>query len=165
MNPQIDDRSRLQLQNMMAESNYDDVETTNLIRQLKHSVILRKDIAALVALCEKYRDSPEELLIEGMNECEFLHTYYTQIFTRIRKNEIDLGMLNDFLDVLQRIEDGELSQTDGAVLVGTTLKKMYIDSALKASDKLPNMSTPVAPIQFKCMNWKAYKSISKSGTK
>jgi hypothetical protein len=119
----------------------------------------------LVLLREKYKENPEELMIEGMHECEFLHTYYTQIFTRIRKDEIDLGMLNDFLDVLQRVEDGELNQTEGAVLVGTTLKKMYIDSALKASDKLPDMSTPVTPIEFKCMNWKAYKSVYKSGLK
>jgi len=159
MNP-INDNARLQLQNMMAESNYDDVETTELIRKLKHSVILRKDIAKLVELREKYKDTPEELPLEAMTECEFLFTYYTQIYQKIRKFEIDLGMLNDFLDVLQRVEDGELSQTEGAILIGTALKKMYIDSALKASEKLPDTAAPVVPIQFKCMNWKAYKSLN-----
>ena len=34
------------------------------------------------------------------------------------------------------IEDGEIAQHDGCVMVGTILKEMYIDSALKKADKL-----------------------------
>jgi hypothetical protein len=71
-----------------------------------------------------------------MKECGFLFTNYTDIYNKVKKDEIDLIMLNKFLDVLKRIEDGELDQHEGSFLVGTILKEMYIDSALKKADKL-----------------------------
>ena len=41
-----------------------------------------------------------------------------------------------FIDVLKQIEDGLLDQHSGAFLVGTLLKELYIDSALKKANKL-----------------------------
>jgi hypothetical protein len=49
---------------------------------------------------------------------------------------IDLGILNQFLNVLRRIEDGELDQHEGSFVVGTLLKELYVDSALRKADKL-----------------------------
>lgn len=40
------------------------------------------------------------------------------------------------MNVLRLIEDGELEQEEGSVMVGTLLKEMYIDAALKKADKL-----------------------------
>ena len=37
---------------------------------------------------------------------------------------------------MKKIEDGELDQHEGSYLIGTYLKEMYIDSALKTQDKL-----------------------------
>jgi len=84
----------------------------------------------------KYRNDPEKISEEGMNECSFLFTYYTDIYNKIRKDEIDLSILNKFLNVLRRIEDGEIDQHDGSYLVGQLLKEMYVDSALKKAGKL-----------------------------
>ena len=46
------------------------------------------------------------------------------------------NIFNKFLDVLKRIEDGELDQHEGSFMVGTLLKELYIDSAIKKSEKL-----------------------------
>ena len=51
-------------------------------------------------------------------------------------DEIDLKILFNFLDVLNKIESGELDQHEGSFVVGKLLKEMYIDSALKKADKL-----------------------------
>ena len=46
------------------------------------------------------------------------------------------SIMDKFIDVLEKIEDGELGQHEGANEVGKLLKKIYIDSALKQADKL-----------------------------
>ena len=47
-----------------------------------------------------------------------------------------LNILFNFLDVLKRIERGELDQHEASFEVGTLLKRLYVDSALKKADKL-----------------------------
>ena len=104
----MDDKARLQLQKMIKANNVED--QTDLIRELKHSHLLQNDINNLIMLKAKYRNSPDKINEEGMTECGFLFTYYTDIYNKIRKDEIDLKVLNQFLNVLRRIEDGELDQ-------------------------------------------------------
>jgi hypothetical protein len=130
----MDDKQRLQLSNMIKVNNVED--QTDLIRQLKHSQILRNDVNNMIMLKAKYRGDDEKIYNECISECNFLFTYYTDIFNKIRKDEIDIGILNKFLDVLRRIEDGELDQHEGSFTVGTLLKELYVDSALKKAEKL-----------------------------
>ena len=130
----MNDKQRLQLQNMIKTNNVED--QTELIRNLKHSHILRSEINSLVLLKAKHRDNLEELNNEAMQECNFMFTYYTEIYNKIKKDEIDLGILFKFIDVLRQIEDGELDQHEGSFLVGTLLKELYVDSAVKKADKL-----------------------------
>ena len=130
----MDDNQRLHLQKMIAANNVDD--NTDLIRQLKHSHVLRDDVNNLIMLKVKYQDDPDSLHLEGMTECNFLFTYYTDIYNKIRKDEIDLKVLFQALDVLRDIEDGKLDQHDGAYQFGLLLRKIYVDSALKKAEKL-----------------------------
>ena len=125
----MDDNQRLQLQNMIQANNVED--QTSLIRNLKHSMILRTQVTQLVLLKSNYGDDAEKINIEGMRECNFLFTYYTDIYNKVRKGELDLQMLTKFLDVLKDIEDGVLNQHEGSFQVGSILKEMYVDSALK----------------------------------
>ena len=134
----MDDKQRLQLQNMIKANNVED--QTELIRDLKHSQVLRNEVNNMILLKAKYRGDDEKIYSECVNECNFLFTYYTDIFNKIRKNEIDINILNKFLDVLRKIEDGELDQHEGSFMVGSLLKELYVDSALKKSEKLDEQS-------------------------
>ena len=134
MNNIMDDNQRLHLQKMISANNVED--NTELIRQLKHSHILREDINCLITLKSKYQDDPETLQLEGMTLCSFLFTYYTDIYNKIRKDDIDLSLLFRALDVLQNIEDGKLDMHTGAYEFGDLLKKIYVDSALKKAEKM-----------------------------
>lgn len=129
----MNDKEKLQLQQMITENNVED--QTDLIRNLKHSVILRDEINKLVLLKTKYANQ-EELNLEGMTECNFLFTYYTDIYNKVRKDEIDYTILFQFLDVLKKIEDGLVDQHEGSFEVGTLLKKLYVDSAIRKADKI-----------------------------
>lgn len=134
----MDDKQRLQLQNMIKANNVED--QTELIRNLKHSQVLRNEVNNMILLKAKYRGDDEKIYNECVNECNFLFTYYTDIFNKVRKDEIEIGILNKFLDVLRRIEDGDLDQHEGSFMVGTILKELYVDSALKKAEKLDEQS-------------------------
>ena len=130
----MNEKQRLQLQNMIKANNVED--QTQLIRNLKHSHILRSEVNNLLILKEKYKDDDDQLYNECINNCNFLFTYYTEIFNKIRKDEIDINILNNFLDVLKQIEDNELDQHEGSFKIGSILKELYVDSALKKADKI-----------------------------
>jgi hypothetical protein len=130
----MDDIQRLQLQKMIKANGTEDY--TESIREMKHSELIRDQVKSMILLKAKYRDDPEQLNLESINECNFLFTCYTDIYNKIKKDEIDLNILFKFLDVLKKIEDGEMDQHEGSFLVGTILKELYIDSALKKSEKL-----------------------------
>ena len=162
----MDEKQRLQLQNMIKTNNVED--QTQLIRDLKHSHILKNEINSMIMIKAKYRNDPEQINLECMNECGFLFTYYTEIFNKVKKDEIDINILNKFIDVLRQIEDGELDQHSGSFLVGTLLKELYIDSALKKADKLNeehDKNKPVKeqkdPVQISWKQFKRMKNKSK----
>ena len=130
----MDDKARLQLQKMIKANDIED--QTNLIRELKHSDKLQKDINNLLLLKAKFKNNQEQINEYGPRQCNFLFTYYTDIYNKIRKDELDLKIMNQFLNVLMQIEDGYLDQHEGAFAVGTLLKELYVDSALKKAEKL-----------------------------
>ena len=155
----MDDNARLQLQKMIKANNVED--QTDLIRELKHSHLLQNDINALLKLKAKYKNDSDKINQEGVIECSFLFTYYTDIYNKIKKDELDLSILNRFLNVLRQIEDGEIDQHDGAFIVGTLLKELYVDSALKKADKLNEGRDNVveAPKEALKISWNQYKHL------
>ena len=158
----MDDKQRLHLQKMITANNVED--NTDLIRQLKHSHILREDVNNLIMLKAKYHLDQEQLHLEAMSECNFLFTYYTDIYNKIRKDEIDLKILFRAFDVLRDIEDGKLDQHEGAFEFGTLLKKIYVDSALKKAEKL-NAETGEKEPEYKGpqvnISWSQFKKMNK----
>lgn len=153
----MDDKARLQLQKMIKANDVED--QTDLIRELKHSHLLQNDINNLIMLKAKYRNDQDKINEEAMTDCGFLFTYYTDIYNKIRKDEIDLKILNQFLNVLRRIEDGELDQHEGSFIVGTLLKEMYVDSALRKAAKLNENQDQetIQPREVVNISWKDYK--------
>jgi len=156
----MDDKQRLQLSNMIKTNNVED--QTESIRKLKHSPVLRNEVNNMIMLKAKYRGDDEKIYFECVNECNFLFTYYTDIFNKIRKDEIDINILNQFLNVLGKIEDGELDQHEGSFAVGSLLKELYVDSALKKADKLNELSEkrPELKKAIVKLSWRQFKSMT-----
>jgi hypothetical protein len=159
----MDTNQRLHLQKMITANNVED--NTDLIRQLKHSHVLREDVNNLIMLKVKYSEDPEALHLEGMSECNFLFTYYTDIYNKIRKDEIDLKILFKAFDVLRDIEDGKLDKHEGAYEFGNLLKKVYVDSALKKAEKL-NAETGEKEKEYKGpqvnVSWNQFKKMNQN---
>jgi hypothetical protein len=156
----MDENQRLQLQKMISANNVED--NTQTIRKLKHSHLLRENVNTLLRLKSKYPTDPDGLHLEAMSECYFLFTQYTDIYNKIRKDEIDLDILFKAFDVLQNIENGKIDQHEGAFEFGNLLKKIYVDSALKKADKL---NSNEQPSEYKGpqidITWKSFKKLNK----
>ena len=153
----MNSQEKLLLQEMIQANNVED--QTETIRNLKHSTLLKNDVSKLLDIMKNTEDH-SEIHIEAMMECNFLFTYYTDIYNRIRKSEIDIPLFYQFLDILSKIEDGVIDQHEGSFEVGTILKKIYVDSALKRSEKLEETYKENGEIKNKKdVSWKKYKSI------
>jgi len=157
----MDDKQRLQLQNMIKANNV--VDQTDFIRNLKHSQIIRNEVNNMIMIKSKFKGDDAKIHEECVNECNFLFTYYTDIYNKVRKDELDIGILNKFLGILKKIEDGELDQHEGSFLVGSILKELYVDSALKKAEKLNAEEEPKAQPKKpeKNVSYKVFKMINK----
>jgi len=121
---------RLNLEKMLNDKDVE--QTTAKIRTLRHSQKIKEDVQVLIDLKRKYsRVSKETLNNMAVKRCNFLFKYYTNIFNRVFEDHLDLNMLGSFVEVLRRIEDGEIDQHQGSYEIGKLLKRMYIDSALR----------------------------------
>jgi len=145
MNPQ----QRLQLHELIKQNN--SVNNTDLIRELKHSHIIRKEVRTIENLKLVYSDL-EILQSECIKKCYFLYENYTVIFNRLLKNRVDIDVLYTFLDTLEMIEDGKMDQHEASFEIGTLLKKMYIDPRIE--DKPPEYKPPIN------ITWQEFKKLS-----
>ena len=134
MNPQ----ERLQLDKLIRAN--DVTDNTNNIRELKHSKPLGDDIITLLKLKKEYqrlsKSNPAQFDNICVSRCPFLFNNYTDIFNKVKKDEIDLNILFQLLHILKQIEDGKLDQHNGSYEVGKLLKSIYIDSAMKKADNI-----------------------------
>ncbi len=164
----MDRSDRLQLEKMIQANNV--VDCTQEIRRKSHSRPIRDDVRRMVALRKQYarlkNSNPDQYDKILVSRCNFLFTHYTDIFNKVKKEELDLDTLWKLLDVLSNIESGDLDQHAGAYEVGTLLKKMYVDAALVKANRLDEAQGKVAdkgkskPIHKvdKTLTWKQFKS-------
>jgi hypothetical protein len=156
----MNNAERLNLKRLIDESGCDN--NTENIRRLKHSVLIRDDIRRLENLKLTHASlmsDPPRLLEILQQECNFLYSNYTDIFNKVLKNEIDLNIMSRLLAVLKTIEDENVDQHEGSVMVGKILKELYLDSAVKRADNLDREHNEmrIQPFEGKKINWREYK--------
>ncbi len=164
--PAMNDAQRLQL-NQMIQAN-GTVDYTESIRELKHSQCIRDDVNRMLRIIAEHRGDDQRIHEESARECYFLFTFYTDIYNKLRKEEISIEILHKFIDVLHQIELGAVNQHEGSFLVGTLLKELYVDSAVKKGEKLDaaaaatsdtdDADTTAPPPEPKIVSWTEYKS-------
>jgi hypothetical protein len=128
------EKDNLNLKKLISE--YKPEETTEKIRTLKHSLLIKKDVEEIILTKRKYSKLKLDTLQQMcMKRANFLYTNYTNIFNKLVKGELNLEILGRLIMILQKIEKGDCDQHEASVIVGTILKELYIDSALKKQKK------------------------------
>tara|TARA_B100000424_G_scaffold240281_1_gene207576 strand:+ start:1046 stop:1528 length:483 start_codon:yes stop_codon:yes gene_type:complete len=155
----MNNQQKILLKKMIQENDIQD-QTEN-IRNLKHSSLIRQDIVRFNLLKKQhedlYKNNPNEFNIKLQQECNFLFTNYTDIYHKIRKNTLDLNMFGYFLQVLKQVEDGELDENNASFKIGTLLKEIYVDSAIREGELLDTQNPTPEKNKGKQLSWKQYK--------
>tara|TARA_Y100000816_G_C26064810_1_gene559545 strand:+ start:220 stop:693 length:474 start_codon:yes stop_codon:yes gene_type:complete len=154
----MDNFQKLKLQEMIKANDVED--QTGKIRELQHSDLIRKDLIQLQLLkkteSELLKNDKEQFNNLCIEKCNFLFNNYTDIFNKIKKDELDLMLFDQFLKVLKRIENEEIDQHQGSFIIGEILKKLYVDTALRRSaNNGEDVNTVLEP--SKQISWKEYK--------
>ena len=137
MSFELDHETNLNLKKMIKEYNAED--NTEKIRKLKHSQLIKDQVTIMLELKKKYARLDKAMLNKLIDsKCNWLFLNYTNLFNKLKKNELNLKILGYFIDTLKEIEDGKLDQHVASVKIGEILKKLYIDSALQHKEKLEN---------------------------
>jgi hypothetical protein len=114
----------------------------------------------MIQLKSKHASMEESQLYSLLEtKCSFLFTYYTDIFNRLKKDELSLEIMSKFIHILHQIEHNEIDQHEGAFLVGKYLKEIYIDSALQRGNKLDmqNLNVDEPPVVPLNITWGQYR--------
>jgi|UniRef100_A0A6C0JCX2 hypothetical protein len=158
----MNSNEKRQLEKLIGEN--DVVDNTALIREVKHSDLIKKDIIKMNILHETCGDLRERNIVafheKTREECSFIFTHYTEIYHKLKNREIDHSLLMRFVGILKQIEDGNLDQHEASYSVGTVLKEIYIDSALKDAERLDSQTDNQTTKQTepaKSISWKEYR--------
>ena len=164
----LTDNERLNLDKMVKASNAED--NTEKIRELKHSSLIEADVQELLNLKSKYKrlsqSNPSQFDTICENKCNFLFSKYTQIYNKVKKDNINLNLLAHFIITLRKVENFEINQHEASVMIGKVLKEMYVDSALKEGTKLDNKnkksvkSVKKPTNTFKNISYKDFKALN-----
>lgn len=164
----LTDTERLNLDKMVKASNAED--NTEKIRELKHSSLIEADVQELLNLKSKYKrlsqSNPSQFDTMCESKCSFLFSNYTQIYNKVKKDNINLNLLAHFIVTLRKVENSEINQHEASVMIGKVLKEMYVDSALKEGTKLDNKnkksgkSVKKPANTFKNISYKDFKALN-----
>lgn len=149
-------QQKLKLNEMINQ--YNTIDNTEEIKKLKHSKKIREDINKMVSIKKELLDDKKEIDIRCQYECFFLFKNYTNIYNKILKDDLDLNIMNTFLETLESIENGECDQHEASYKIGLLLKQIYIDK--KINTKLENENEP--PTSKRHVNnitWNEYKQL------
>lgn len=134
----MNETERLQLQKLLDVNEAED--NTHMIRAFKHSDRIKEDVRQLLDLKKNYqrlsKTNPVEFDKMCVSRCTFLFNNYTDIYNKVKKDELNIQILSKFLLVLKNIEDGKVDQHEASVTIGKVLKEMYVDSALRKSEHI-----------------------------
>ncbi len=158
----IDDETRLNFDKMLKESGASD--NTSKIRNLRHSDKIREQVTLMMEIKKKYpnlKRQTKEKMIES--KCSWLWENYMNIYNKLKKDELNLSILHNFLSVLKQIENRELDQHEGSIKVGKILKELYIDSAVQQEKKREDAEKKRKKRKgnpVKKLSWKQYKMLN-----
>ena len=164
MSESLTSEESLNLKRLISKAD-DYQDNTDYIRRVKHSEKIRDDIRRLDIFMKENKNlkikQPDRYRSRAMTECSFLFSNYTDIFNKILSEELDFTIMSRLLLVLKLIEDKNVDQNEGSVMVGKILKELYIDSAMKRGERLDAQyageKEEKVAVEAKTVSWSEWK--------
>lgn len=124
----MNDKQKEQLAKLKNDNKDCYIDNTDAIRKDKKSQAIKQDLNTF--LRHKYQN--KTLNIDFLqNNCSFLYLNYPEIFNKITTDlNFDFKLLYQFIDILQKIENGVVNQDEASFEIGNLLKQIYIDPVI-----------------------------------
>ena len=109
----------------------------------------------------KLKKETKDRMIES--KCTWLWRNYMNIYNKLKKDQLNLSILHNFLSTLKQIENGQLDQHEASVKIGKILKELYVDSAMqqqKKREKLEAKRKKKGGKPIKKLSWSDYKKLT-----
>jgi len=150
---------RLNLQKMIAAN--DVTDQTDNIRKLKHSDKIKRDVQIMSLLKKKHSRITKTEVFKNISskQCNFLFNNYTDIYNKLLKDELNVSILFSFIHELKKIENGELDQHEASFKIGTLLKELYVDAALKKAESIDKDGKTIQYRKHKKITWDNFKQL------
>ena len=159
MHDKMNPSERLDLKRLIQNSDYED--NTEGIRKLKHSDLIQTEIVRMEFLKKRdatiRKERPLVFKETCKKECSFLFNGYTEIFNHILKDELDIGLMNQALATLKKIEEGEIDQQEGSVIMGKILHRIFVESALQSAKTRDSETPQEEKNNGKELSWAEFK--------
>ena len=164
MSFKIDDETRLNFDKMLKESGASD--NTSKIRKLKHSKKIKEQVTNMIEIKTKYKRLGKKSVDKMIEtKCNWLFTNYTNIYNKLKKDELDIDILGRFIVMLEEIENGETDQHEASIKIGKILKELYIDSAMRNEKHIEDRDNKKKKKKYKKpenkISWNDYKKMIK----
>ena len=164
MSFKLDDETRLNFDKMLKESGASD--NTSKIRKLKHSKKIKEQVTNMVEIKTKYKRLGKKSVDKMIEtKCNWLFTNYTNIYNKLKKDELDINILGRFIVMLEEIENGETDQHEASIKIGKILKELYIDSAMRNEKHIEDRDNKKKKKKYKKpenkISWNDYKKMIK----
>lgn len=162
----MNENERKRLQHLMDHNKDQYEDNTEGIRSSKHSTLIAIDIQKMTKLKKEKADLDNEAILSlCKKKCSFLYNSYMGIFNKVFKDELDLGLMSETLLYLKKIEDGEINQQEGSVMMGKLLHKIYVSD--KTGNKIKetqdeNTEDLITLNEGNQISWKEYKIAMKN---
>jgi len=152
---------RLCLNKLIQNSDYED--NTEGIRKLKHSDLIQIDIAKMEFLKKRdaniRKERPKVFKETCKRECSFLFNGYTEIFNHLLKDDLNEELMTKALLTLKQIEEGEIDQQEGSVIMGKILHRIFVESKLQGG--IDGDETNTQKNTGKEISWLDFKSATR----
>ena len=127
----MNNNQKRQLDKLIQENNVQD--NTTQIRKERKSTQIRESVKYIEGVKRKLHNTRDfrQLDKECMKGGSYLFINFPNIYNKLLKYQIDVNILNKFLDELERIETGKQNQHEASFRIGNLLKEMYIDTKLE----------------------------------
>lgn len=151
--------NKTDLENIVNNNDYQN--NTSVLRQQRNSDKIQDDLNTLIKLKSTHANmreiEPDKFENLCRSQCYYLFTKYPFIYKKAFNDQLNPILITKLLQTLKKIENNELDQHQGSVVVGQILKEMYVDSVISDDEHSDSADTIkfVEPIH---VSWKEFKN-------
>ena len=102
-------------------------DNTDYVINNKKASIIRKEFNALLKIKQVHGHEKINL---SKSQAPYLYKNYKSIFDKIIKEDFNIALFKDLIDILEKIENKKIDLNEGSFIFGKKLKNIFVDKCI-----------------------------------